>query len=90
MIESLFQFYLDHPEKLPRWYAEQAQQGTRHRVICDYIAGMTDHYVQRLHQELLGTAAVGKLPARFGTSAVVGPEARETEPLSRIMEKSED
>ena len=54
MIESLFQFYLDHPDKLPPSYAEQARHGPPHRVICDYIAGMTDHYVQRLHQELLG------------------------------------
>ena len=54
VIESLFQFYLAHPDKLPPAYAEQARQGTAHRVICDYIAGMTDHYVQRLHQELLG------------------------------------
>ena len=54
VVEDLFQFYLDHPEKLPPWYAEQARQGPRHRVICDYIAGMTDHYVRRLHQELLG------------------------------------
>ena len=54
VIESLFQFYLDHPDRLPASYAEQARQGPSHRVICDYIAGMTDHYVQRLHHELLG------------------------------------
>jgi len=54
VVERLFQFYLDHPEKLPPSYAEQARQGTRHQVVCDYIAGMTDHYVRRLHKELLG------------------------------------
>ena len=54
VIERLFQFYLNHPEKLPHAYAEQASQEPKHRIICDYIAGMTDHYVQRLHQELLG------------------------------------
>jgi dGTPase len=65
VVEDLFQFYLDHPEKLPPSYAEQARQGPRHRVICDYIAGMTDHYVQRLHQELLGGAArTGAEPVR--------------------------
>ena len=57
VVRSLFQFYLDHPEKMPRWYAEQAEQVRRHRVICDYIAGMTDHYIQELHQELLGGPA---------------------------------
>lgn len=65
VVEDLFQFYLDHPEKLPPSYAEQARQGPRHRVICDYIAGMTDHYVQKLHQELLGGAArTGAEPLR--------------------------
>ena len=70
VIESLFQFYLDHPEKLPRGYAEQARQGLRHRVICDYMAGMTDHYVQRLHQELLGGATESGSPSRFGPSYI--------------------
>lgn len=54
VVQSLFQFYMDHPEKLPHAYAKQAERGPRHRVICDYIAGMTDHYIQKLHQELLG------------------------------------
>ena len=54
VVESLFQFYLDHPEKMPAWYAAQAAEGRKHRVVCDYIAGMTDHYVQRLHRELVG------------------------------------
>jgi dGTPase len=67
VVEDLFQFYLDHPEKLPPSYAEQARQGPRHRVICDYIAGMTDHYVQRLHQELLGAATGDCHPSGLGT-----------------------
>ena len=54
IVQSLFQFYMDHPDKMPRWYTEQAEQGRKHRVVCDYIAGMTDHYIQKLHQELLG------------------------------------
>ena len=74
VVKRLFQFYLDHPEKLPPWYAEQARQGLRHRVICGYIAGMTDHYVQRLHQELLGGAGGETPPTRLVTSAAVGPE----------------
>ncbi len=69
IIQNLFQFYLDHPERLPRSYAEQAERGARHRVICDYIAGMTDPYIQKLHQELLG----GTSPARPSLSARAGP-----------------
>jgi dGTP triphosphohydrolase len=25
-------------------------------VVCDYIAGMTDHYLLRLHHETLGAS----------------------------------
>lgn len=58
-LEQLFRFYLDHPDRMPKFYAEQvrSEAGSRHRVVCDYIAGMTDHYLLRLHRELLGVGA---------------------------------
>jgi dGTPase len=52
---QLFRFYLENPEAMPRAHAERAQQIARHRAVCDYIAGMTDHYLLRQHAELLGT-----------------------------------
>ena len=54
VVESLFQFYLDHPERMPAWHAEQAKRAPKQRAVCDYIAGMTDHYIQKLHRELIG------------------------------------
>jgi dGTPase len=54
---QLFEFYLDHPEGMPKFYAELAQHGSRHRVVCDYIAGMTDHFLLRQHQDLLGASS---------------------------------
>ena len=57
VVEDLFQFYMDHPEKLPSAHAQQAERNPKYRVVCDYIAGMTDHYIQKLHQELLGGPA---------------------------------
>jgi dGTPase len=54
---QLFEFYLDHPEAMPKSYSEQAQHGPRHRVVCDYIAGMTDHFLLRQHQYLLGESS---------------------------------
>ena len=53
MIEELFHYYMNDPERLPKTYAEQARRAPPHRVICDYIAGMTDPYLGKLHQELL-------------------------------------
>jgi dGTPase len=54
---QLFEFYLDHPEAMPKSYSAQAQHGPRHRVVCDYIAGMTDHFLLRQHQYLLGASS---------------------------------
>lgn len=56
-LEQLFRFYLDQPARMPGYYFEQAQREPRHRVVCDYIAGMTDHFLLRQHRELLGAAA---------------------------------
>ena len=49
---QLFDFYLEHPEAMPKAYAELAQRSPRYRVVCDYIAGMTDHFLLRQHAEL--------------------------------------
>jgi dGTPase len=54
-LDALFRFFLDHPERMPRHYAELAQIEPRHRIVCDYIAGMTDHFLLRQCRELLGT-----------------------------------
>ena len=52
-LSQLFTYYLDHPEAMPRYYSELAQQQPRYRVVCDYIAGMTDGFLLRQHHELL-------------------------------------
>jgi dGTPase len=47
----LFQFFLDHPEKLPQTYVESFETTPVHRVVCDYIAGMTDGFFMRCYRE---------------------------------------
>ena len=54
-LDSLFSFFLEHPQRLPGQYAEQARHEPLHRVVCDYIAGMTDHFLLRQRRELLGS-----------------------------------
>ena len=45
MIRQLFGFYKDHIEFLPEKYLAMLDEGEKtERVICDYIAGMTDQY----------------------------------------------
>ena len=53
-IRSLFAYYLKHPRSLPTFYFDQSQQEPVHRVVCDYIAGMTDHYLLEQHRKLVG------------------------------------
>ena len=43
-IESLFNNYLDKPEQLPPHTQSRLKNEDKHRVICDYLAGMTDRY----------------------------------------------
>lgn len=53
-IAALFQHFLDHPDRLPPSYVEELDDVPQHRVICDYIAGMTDGYFHRIYQQELG------------------------------------
>ncbi len=48
-IVELFRFFLDFPERLPEAYRERTEQEPPHRVICDYIAGMTDSFFERVY-----------------------------------------
>jgi dGTPase len=52
-LDALFSFFLDHPERMPQQYAGLAKREPTYRVVCDYIAGMTDHFLLRQCQELL-------------------------------------
>jgi dGTPase len=50
-LEELFSYYLGKPGSMPAAYEELALAEPRHVVVCDYIAGMTDQYLLRQHQE---------------------------------------
>ncbi|MDR3721873.1 MAG: deoxyguanosinetriphosphate triphosphohydrolase [Candidatus Acidoferrales bacterium] len=52
-LDDLFSFFQDHPERMPKHYADLAQREPRHRIVCDYIAGMTDHFLLRQCREFL-------------------------------------
>jgi dGTPase len=52
-IRQLFAAYIAEPRMLPpRFVSRVAEQGT-HRVVCDYIAGMTDRFCQDEYKRLL-------------------------------------
>jgi dGTPase len=56
-LDALFSFYLENPDRMPSQYAQLALEQPPYRVVCDYIAGMTDHFLLRQCQELLGIPA---------------------------------
>ena len=44
-ILTLFDRLRDHPEELPPWLRPRHKTDGRERVICDYLAGMTDRFL---------------------------------------------
>jgi dGTPase len=51
-ITLLFETYCDNPSLLPRKYLEKMEDEVKERVICDYIAGMTDRYALDEYKKL--------------------------------------
>ena len=45
IVKELFSYWMTHPTTLPHNYQEKAKQDSLPRVICDYIAGMTDNFI---------------------------------------------
>ncbi len=68
VISELFDHWMSRPETLPASYQEKAEREPRARVICDYIAGMTDNYIMEQYERMLGTPATEapKHGANFG------------------------
>jgi dGTPase len=51
IIGELFEFWMAQPEHLPSSYQEKARHEPLPRVVCDYIAGMTDNYIAEQHEK---------------------------------------
>ena len=54
LIVSLYQYYMDHVEQLPEEYLTMMDDWLedKERVVCDYIAGMSDRYAIDKFEEL--------------------------------------
>ena len=51
MLQALFEHYIAHPENLPEDFQPQLSFEGMERIVCDYIAGMTDKYaVDKYHE----------------------------------------
>ena len=56
-LAELFEYYLASLGSMPASHEESAQSEARHVAVCDYIAGMTDQFLLRQHQHVLGPRA---------------------------------
>lgn len=54
-ISRLFAFYMASPGRLPDGQRERCDELPLHRVVCDYIAGMTDGFFRRTERQLFGS-----------------------------------
>lgn len=53
-VEGLFKHFMERPRSLPPSYFVKTKEDPPHRVVCDYIAGMTDNYLLEQYRKYLG------------------------------------
>jgi dGTPase len=54
VIAEMFAFFMKSPEELPESYQEKMRQEPLYRIVCDYVAGMTDPFVMEQHRKFFG------------------------------------
>lgn len=52
IVSRLFAAYVNEPRLMPPRFAQRVDAQGAHRVVCDYVAGMTDRYCQREYARL--------------------------------------
>ena len=52
LLRDLFTSYVNEPRQLPPHFHAQIERDGVHRVVCDYIAGMTDRFAVDEHRKL--------------------------------------
>jgi dGTPase len=52
LVNEVFAALIARPDMLPPSYREKAEHEKLVRVVCDYIAGMTDRYIEDLRKKL--------------------------------------
>lgn len=52
IIQELYKYYVEHPEQLPQDFQPQLDLEGVPRLVCDYVAGMTDKYAVYKFEEI--------------------------------------
>jgi dGTPase len=51
IVSELFSFWMQKPGALPPSYQQKAEEEALPRVVCDYIAGMTDNFIYEQYEK---------------------------------------
>lgn len=54
IVRALFGAYREKPDRMPERFSRRLAEMDRDRVICDFLAGMTDRYCRREYEQLCG------------------------------------
>jgi dGTPase len=52
VLESLYNYYCQHPQELPVEFEAALAEEKVERVVCDYLSGMTDRYALKTYENL--------------------------------------
>ena len=52
VIGELYDYYLNHVDRMSNFYIQLAYQEGRERAVTDYISGMSDEFAIRTFEEL--------------------------------------
>ncbi|MEA1912279.1 MAG: deoxyguanosinetriphosphate triphosphohydrolase [candidate division WOR-3 bacterium] len=52
LVDALFSIYIKKADQLPPQFQEMLPESGKERVVCDYIAGMTDRFAQDEYERL--------------------------------------
>ena len=61
MLTQLFEYFMEHTDKLPEPYKRLLEEYDEDRVVCDYLSGMTDRYATSVFESLF-------IPTNFSLS----------------------
>ncbi|MBP1577293.1 MAG: deoxyguanosinetriphosphate triphosphohydrolase, partial [Oscillospiraceae bacterium] len=52
MLQGLYRYFVENPDKLPDEYKLMLEQNDVDRVVCDYISGMSDVYAVSVYESI--------------------------------------
>lgn len=54
LVKQLFEYYAERPDEMPQKYRDAIESGKceKEQSVCDFIAGMTDHYAVMKYEEI--------------------------------------